>query len=122
MRSKEPVPDRNYGGDHPEQELPGQHPDSKQDLRSRPSLTIAEAARLCGVSASTIRRYLAGGRFPNAHPPHSPLHPPHTTQPPPPVSVDSGASRPTTCSQPVCGHARPEHLIQNGRTTARVAK
>jgi hypothetical protein len=67
MRSKEPVPDRNYGGDHPEQELPGQHPDSKQDLWSRPSLTIAEAARLCGVLASTIRRYLAAGRFPTAH-------------------------------------------------------
>ena len=67
MRSKEPVPDRNYGGDHPEQELPGQHPDPKQDLGSGPSLTIAEAARLCGVSASTIRRHLAAGRFPTAH-------------------------------------------------------
>jgi hypothetical protein len=51
MRSKERDPDRNNGADHPEQELPGQHPDSKQDLWARPSLTIAEAAQLCGVSA-----------------------------------------------------------------------
>jgi hypothetical protein len=73
MRSKEPVPDRDYGGDHPEQELPGQHPDSKHDLWSGASLTIAEAARLCGVSASTIRRYLAAGRFPTAHQQPSPV-------------------------------------------------
>jgi hypothetical protein len=73
MRSKEPVPDRDYGGDRPEQELPGQHPDSKHDLWSGASLTIAEAARLCGVSASTIRRYLAAGRFPTAHQQPSPV-------------------------------------------------
>jgi hypothetical protein len=73
MRSKEPVADRNYGGHHPEQELPGQHPDSKQDLWSPSSLTIAEAARLCGMSASTIRRYLAAGRFPTAHQQPSPI-------------------------------------------------
>jgi Helix-turn-helix domain len=73
MRSKEPGPDRNYSGDQPEQELPGQHPDSKQDLWARPSLTIAEAAQLCGVSASTIRRHLAAGRFPTAHQQPSPI-------------------------------------------------
>jgi Helix-turn-helix domain len=55
MRSREPVPDRRHGGDHPE-----------HDLWARPSLTIAEAARLAGVSVSTIRRYLAAGRFPTA--------------------------------------------------------
>jgi excisionase family DNA binding protein len=38
-----------------------------------PSLTIAEAARLCGVSASTIRRYLAAGRLPTAHQQPSPI-------------------------------------------------
>jgi Helix-turn-helix domain len=66
MRSREPVPDRRHGGDHPEQEPPGQGRDSEHDLWSRPSLTIAEAARLGGVSVSTIRRYLAAGRFPTA--------------------------------------------------------
>jgi Helix-turn-helix domain len=66
MRSREPVPDRRNGGDHPEQEPPGQLRDSVHDLWSRPSLTIAEAARLGGVSVSTIRRYLAAGRFPTA--------------------------------------------------------
>jgi Helix-turn-helix domain len=66
MRSREPDPDRGHGGDHPEQEPPGQPRDSEQDMWSRPSLTIAEAARLGGVSVSTIRRYLAAGRFPTA--------------------------------------------------------
>jgi hypothetical protein len=67
MRTREPVPDRRQSGDHPEQEPLGQHPGSEHHLWSGPSLTIAEAARLCGVSASTIRRYLAAGRFPTAH-------------------------------------------------------
>ena len=40
---------------------------------SGPSLTIAEAARLCGVSTSTIRRYLAAGRFPTARQQPSPI-------------------------------------------------
>jgi Helix-turn-helix domain len=40
---------------------------------SGPSLTIAEAARQCGVSTSTIRRYLAAGRFPTAHQQPSPI-------------------------------------------------
>jgi hypothetical protein len=66
MRTREPVPDHGDGADHPEQEPPGQHVGSEHDLWSGPSLTIAEAARLCGVSASTIRRYLAAGRFPTA--------------------------------------------------------
>jgi hypothetical protein len=57
---------RSYGDDYPEQVPLGQLPDSEQDQWSQPSLTIAEAARLCEVSASTIRRYLAAGRFPSA--------------------------------------------------------
>jgi excisionase family DNA binding protein len=73
MRTREPVPDRRDGGDHPEQEPLGQHPDSDHDLWSQPSLTITEAARLCGVSVSTIRRYLAAGRFPTARQQPSPL-------------------------------------------------
>jgi Helix-turn-helix domain len=32
----------------------------------QPGLTVTEAAQWCGVSASTIRRYLAAGRFPTA--------------------------------------------------------
>jgi excisionase family DNA binding protein len=39
------------GGDHPQQ---------------RPTLTVVEAAQVCGVSTSTIRRYLRAGRFPSA--------------------------------------------------------
>jgi hypothetical protein len=66
MRNREPVPDHRYGGDHSEQEPLGQLPDSKHDPWVGPSLTIAEAARMCGVSVSTIRRYLAAGRFPTA--------------------------------------------------------
>ena len=73
MRNTEPAPDRRYGGDHPEQEPLGQLPDSEHDLWTEPSLTIAEAARTCGVSVSTIRRYLAAGRFPGAHQQPSPI-------------------------------------------------
>jgi hypothetical protein len=62
MGTREPTPDRRDGGDHPEQEPPGQHPDSEHDPWVGPSLTIAEAARLSGVSVSTIRRYLAAER------------------------------------------------------------
>jgi hypothetical protein len=73
MRNKKPVPDHNHSGDHPEQEPLGQVPDPAHDLWSRPSLTIAEAARLCGVSTSTIRRYLSAGRFPTAQQQPSPI-------------------------------------------------
>jgi hypothetical protein len=73
MRNTEPAPDRRYGGDHPEQEPLGQLPNSEHDRWTEPSLTIAEAARTCGVSVSTIRRYLAAGRFPGAHQPPSPI-------------------------------------------------
>jgi excisionase family DNA binding protein len=73
MGTREPTPDRRDGGDHPEQEPLGQHPDSDHDLWSRPSLTITEAARLCGVSVSTIRRYLAAGRLPTARQQPSPI-------------------------------------------------
>jgi Helix-turn-helix domain len=72
MRTREPVPDRRQSGDHPEREPLGRHHGSEHDLGSGPSLTIAEAARLCGVSTSTIRRYLAAGRFPTAHQQPSP--------------------------------------------------
>lgn len=48
---------KHQGADHPE------HP---------PTLTIAEAARVCGVSTSTIRRYLRAGRFPSARQTPSP--------------------------------------------------
>jgi transcriptional regulator with XRE-family HTH domain len=46
------------GGDHPQQP---------------PTLNVAEAAQLCGVSTSTIRRYLRGGRFPGARQDPSPV-------------------------------------------------
>jgi Helix-turn-helix domain len=73
MRNKEPTPDHSHGDGHPQQEPPGRVPHPNHDLSSRPSLTIAEAARLCGVSASTIRRYLAAGRFPTARQQPSPI-------------------------------------------------
>jgi transcriptional regulator with XRE-family HTH domain len=66
MRNKEPVPDPDRRGDRPDQEPLGQVPDAAHDLWSRPSVTIAEAARMCGISTSTIRRYLSAGRFPTA--------------------------------------------------------
>jgi excisionase family DNA binding protein len=37
------------------------------------TLTIAEAAQLCGLSTSTIRRYLRAGRFPGAQQAPSPV-------------------------------------------------
>ena len=67
MHTREPVPDHRHGRDRPEQLPLGHHPGSELDLWTEPSMTIAEAARLCGVSVSTIRRYLAAGRFPTAH-------------------------------------------------------
>jgi excisionase family DNA binding protein len=73
MRTREPVPDRRYGAARPEREPLRQDPHSDHDLWSRPSLTITEAARLCGVSVSTIRRYLAAGRFPTARQQPSPI-------------------------------------------------
>jgi excisionase family DNA binding protein len=58
MRNEEPAADKHRGADHPE------HP---------PPLTVAEAARVCGVSTSTIRRYLRAGRFPSARQAPSPV-------------------------------------------------
>jgi len=58
MRNEEPAADQHRGGDHPEQP---------------PTLTIAEAAKVCGVSISTIRRYLRAGRFPGARQEPSPV-------------------------------------------------
>jgi predicted DNA-binding transcriptional regulator AlpA len=49
MRNQD-LPAQDQGGDHPQQ----------------PTLTIAEAAQVGGVSTSTIRRYLRAGRFPGA--------------------------------------------------------
>jgi excisionase family DNA binding protein len=73
MGTREPTPDHSHSDHHPEQEPLGQLPDPKHDLWTGPSLTIAEAAQLCGVSVSTIRRYLAAGRFPAAHQQSSPI-------------------------------------------------
>ena len=73
MPTREPIPDRRDSGDHPEREPLGQHRDSEQDLWTGPSLTIAQAARLCGVSASTIRRHLAAGHFTTADQQPSPI-------------------------------------------------
>jgi hypothetical protein len=57
MRNEEPAADQHQGGEHPEQP---------------PTLTVADAARVCGVSTSTIRRYLRAGRFPSARQAPSP--------------------------------------------------
>jgi excisionase family DNA binding protein len=50
---------RHRAGDHPQQQPQ--------------TLTVAEAAQVCGVSTSTIRRYLRGGRFPGARQDPSPV-------------------------------------------------
>jgi hypothetical protein len=140
MRSKEAVPDWNNGGDHPEQEPPGQPPDSKQDLWSRPNLTIAEAARLCGVSASTIRRHLAAGRFPTAHQQPSPIPGqrglwriptrdllaaglrPRQARTPDPGQEDDRPSR-QTVGQPGADRVRElEHALELERTRRRAAE
>jgi transcriptional regulator with XRE-family HTH domain len=57
MRNQE-LPAQQQGGDHP---------------RQPPTLTVAEAAQACGLSTSTIRRYLRGGRFPGARQDPSPV-------------------------------------------------
>jgi hypothetical protein len=121
MRSKEPVPDPSH------------------ELSSRPSLTIAEAARLCGVSASTIRRYLAAGRFPTARQQSSPipgqrglwriptqdllaagLRPPQARTPG--REEDDRPSR-QTVGQPVDDRVRElEHALELERTRRRAAE
>jgi Fic family protein len=58
MRNEELASGQYPGDDHREQ---------------RPTLTIAEAAKACGVSASTIRRYLRGGGVANARGDTSPV-------------------------------------------------
>jgi excisionase family DNA binding protein len=111
MRTREPVPDRSYGDDYPEQVPLGQLPGSERGLGSRPSLTIAEAARLCGVSVSTIRRYLAAGRFPTPH------------QQPSPIPGQRGLWRiPTQELLPACDHARPAYPTKHRRPSLRVAQ
>jgi hypothetical protein len=114
MRTREPTPDRRYGGDHPEQEPPGQLPESEHGPCTGLSLTIAEAAGLCGVSASTIRRYLAAGRFPTAH------------QEPGPIPGQRGLWRIPTQDllaaglRPRQAH-RPDQAQQNGPSSGRTA-
>jgi hypothetical protein len=41
--------------------------------QQQPTVTIAEAAQVCGLSTSTIRRYLRDGRFPDARQAPSPV-------------------------------------------------
>jgi hypothetical protein len=50
MRNQD-LSSQQQGGDHPQQQQ---------------TLTVAEAAQVCDVSTSTIRRYLRAGRFPGA--------------------------------------------------------
>jgi excisionase family DNA binding protein len=57
MRNEEST-SQHRGGDHPQQPQ---------------TLTIAEAAQVCGLSTSTIRRYLRDGRFPGARQAPSPV-------------------------------------------------
>jgi hypothetical protein len=114
MRNWEPVPDRRDGGDHPEQEPLGQHVGAEHDLRAGLSLMIAEAARLCGVSVSTIRRYLAAGRFPGAH------------QQPSPIPGQRGLWRIPTQDLLAAGLRlrqahRPDQAQQNGPSSGRTA-
>src|SRR4029450_10931866 len=58
MRNEELASGR-YPGDDPREQ--------------RPSLALAEAAKACGVSASTIRRYLRAGRLPHPRPEPTPV-------------------------------------------------
>jgi hypothetical protein len=140
MRTREPVPDRRHGGDRSEREPLGQHLGSEHDLWSGPSLTIAEAARLCGVSASTIRRYLAAGRFPSAHQQPSPIPGqrglwriptrdllaaglrPRQARTPDPEQEDDRPSR-RTVGQPGDDRVRElEHALELERTRRRAAE
>jgi excisionase family DNA binding protein len=57
MRNEDLTSQR-QGGDHPQQPQ---------------TLTVAEAAQVCGLSTSTIRRYLRAGRFPGARQAPSPV-------------------------------------------------
>ncbi|HYY80440.1 MAG TPA: helix-turn-helix domain-containing protein [Actinomycetes bacterium] len=68
MRSEQHPGGHDQSDDHPERE-----PLDPVRPRPRPALTISEAAQQCGVSASTIRRHLAAGRFPNAQQRPSPV-------------------------------------------------
>ena len=114
--------------------------DSEHELWSRPSLTIAEAARLGGVSASTIRRYLAAGRFPTAQQQPSPvpgqrgpwriptqdllaagLRPRQARTPDHDRSDDSSTQR--TAGEPVDDRVRElEHALELERTRRRTAE
>ena len=114
--------------------------DSEHELWSRPSLTIAEAARLGGVSASTIRRYLAAGRFPTAQQQPSPVPGqrgpwriptqdllaaglrPRQAQPPDHDGNDEPSTR-GTAGEPVDDRVRElEHALELERTRRRTAE
>ena len=73
MRSQQQNPGHDQGDEHPAPQPldPTRKPGHGPWLAA--SLTITEAAQRCGVSASTIRRYLAAGRFPTARPRPSPV-------------------------------------------------
>ena len=81
----------------PSRRRPDSFPTPSRDQWSQPSLTIAEAARLCEVSASTIRRYLAAGRFPTAHQQPTPPRPARGMAHPDPGAA---GSRPATTPGP----------------------
>jgi hypothetical protein len=140
MRNREPAPGHSHRGDPSEQEPLGQRSDSEHDLWVGPSLTIAEAARLCGVSASTIRRYLAAGRFPTAHQQPSPIRGqrglwriptqdllaaglrPDQARSPDQAQKTEPTSRPTA-GQPVDDRVRElEHALELERTRRRAAE
>src|SRR4029453_15251514 len=112
--------------------------DSGHELWSRPSLTIAEAARLGGVSASTIRRYLAAGRFPTAQQQSSPGQRgpwriptqdllaaglrPRQARTPDQVGHDEPSTR-GTAGEPVDDRVRAlEHALELERTRRRTAE
>ena len=66
MRNEEHNSGHDQGGDVLPQERLDAIREPGRDSRPQGSLTVAEAAQRCEVSASTIRRYLAAGRFPAA--------------------------------------------------------
>jgi hypothetical protein len=55
------------------EDLAAQHRGGDRPQQQPQTLTVAEAAQVYGVSTSTIRRYLRGGRFPGARQDPSPV-------------------------------------------------
>jgi hypothetical protein len=94
--------------------------------RRRPD-SIPTRSRTCGhgrASRSLRRRTCAESRPRRSAAtwPPGASQPPTSSQAASPVSGGSGEFRSRTYSPPACGHTRPEHLIQNRRTSARVAE